>query len=114
MVSASNNTFKYWNGGFGATGSYTCDFGSTCKSGYAQVTSHVGGYNNASYKLEQILVSNDNSNWTTKASVTGNPRDTNSSTRIYADVSGYRYVKINVQYDSFNMYVQGYMVAGMV
>ena len=114
MVRASNSTFKYWNGGFGATGSYTCDFGSTCKSGYAQVTSHVGGYNNASYKLEQILVSNDNSNWTTKASVTGNPRDKNSSTRIYADVSGYRYVRINVKYDSFNMYVQGYMVAGVV
>ena len=113
-VSATSNTFKYWNGGFSGTGSYTCDFGSACKSGYAQVTSHIGGYNNASYKLEQILVSNDNSNWTTKASVTGNPRDSNSSTRIYADVSGYRYVKINVSYSSFNMYIQGYMVAGIV
>ena len=114
MVSASNNTFKYWNGGFGETGYSICDFGSACKSGYVQVTSHVGGYNNASYKLEQILVSNDNSNWTTKASVECNPRDQNACTRIYADVSGYRYVKINVQYSSYNMYVQGYMVAGIV
>ena len=114
VVSASNNTFKYWNGGFGETGYSICDFGSACKSGYAQVTSHVGGYNNASYKKEQILVSNDNSNWTTKASVDGNPRDKNACTRIYADVSGYRYVKINVKYDSYNMYVQGFMVAGIV
>lgn len=113
-VSASNNTFKYWNGGFDSTGYHICDFGSACKSGYAQVTSHVGGYNNASYKKEQILVSNDNSNWTTKAEIDGNPRDKNSCTRIYADVSGYRYVKINVEYSSYNMYVQGFLVAGMV
>lgn len=74
----------------------------------------MGGYNNASYKKEQILVSNNNSSWTTAATIEGNPRDTNACTRIYANVSGYRYVKINVEYSSTYTFVQGYMVAGMV
>ena len=107
-------TFKYKNGGLGQWDSAVMDFGAPCSAGYAQVTFHVDGYNNASRQDHYIEVSNNNSSWTTIAHLGSNPRDKDGAGRIYGSVSGYRFVRIRCECNNVNFRVQGYMIAGIV
>lgn len=83
-------------------------------AGYAQVTFHVDGYNNASRQDHYIEASNDNSSWKTIAHLGSNPRDKDGVGRIYGSVSGYRFVRIRCECGNVNFRIQGYMIAGIV
>ena len=115
-VSASSSTFKYIQGGFttGASYSSTLDFGSSCKNGYAIITTSCSGYNNASYREDRIQGSNDNSNWSNLSGGSSNPRDSNGSITYACSITGYRYVRFYHNESSTSHNVTGYLACGMV
>lgn len=113
-VNVQAPTFKSARVGLSGWDHNTIDLGAPCKAGYVDITSSVGGYNNASYKKEVISVSNDNSNWTVKISHGSNPRDSGKNTAYYARIDGYRYIKYEVEYSNTNLEVSSLSYAAMV
>ena len=114
VSAGSGGHFVYKNGGLGQWDSATLDFGAPCSAGYAQVTFHVDGYNNASRQDHYIEASNDNSSWIRIAYLGSNPRDRDGAGRIHGSVSGYRFVRIRCECGNVNFRVHGYMIAGIV